>query len=197
MPGDGEIDPRIVRTRHVVRQAALVELASVGFGGFTMESVARRARVSKSTMYSHWDGKLSLIADALEHLNQQPEPAAGGDTAREQIAGLLHHLASAMRDPSLSATVPALVEAAERDDSIARFHHAYNDRRRQTLIDLICAGVERGELRGDLDAELAALALAGAIVYRRLMTATPLPDEQVDDLVEQVLGVSAGAPPRR
>lgn len=181
-------DPRIAHTRRVVRQAALDELADVGYGRFTIESVAQRAHVAKSTIYRHWDGRLSLIADALDALNQQPVPTPGDGTHREQIARLLRHLAEAMCDPTLSAAVPAMIEAAERDPGIARVHHRYNDRRRQTLVDVISAGIQTGEFPGRLDPELTALALAAPIVYRRLMTDQPFPQDRLDDLIDHVIG---------
>ncbi len=59
---DTAIDPRIERTRRVVLEATLDELASVGYGALTVESVARRAGVGKATMYRHWAGKLVDVA---------------------------------------------------------------------------------------------------------------------------------------
>lgn len=183
-------DPRIAHTRHVVRQAALAELGAVGYGKFTIEAVAARSRVAKSTIYRHWDGKVSLIADALETINTQPAAQLGEGTAREQIAVLLHHLVAAMDDPDLSATVSALVDAAERDPTIADFHHRYNDRRRQTLVDVIATGVTSGELDAALEPDLAALALAGPVIYRRFMTGQPFPADRIHDLIDQVIGPS-------
>ena len=59
---------------------ALSELAARGYGAFTIEAVAKRSGVAKSTIYRHWPGKLALIADALDTLNVQtpaePSPAA-------------------------------------------------------------------------------------------------------------------------
>jgi AcrR family transcriptional regulator len=182
------VDPRIVHTRQVVRAAALAELAAVGFGGFTIESVAARAGVGKSTIYRHWDGHLHLIADTLESLNQQPIPEPDGGNARNQIEQLLRHFAEAMAHPDLSAAVPALVEASERHPAIAKFFRDYNARRRQILVDAIKAGVDAGELSPHLDAELTALALAGPILYRRLMTDDPFAPDEVRKLVTTVLG---------
>ena len=60
-----DVDPRIERSRAVILEATLDELADVGYGAFTVEGVARRAGVSKATVYRHWDGKLELVADAV------------------------------------------------------------------------------------------------------------------------------------
>jgi TetR/AcrR family transcriptional regulator of autoinduction and epiphytic fitness len=68
--------PRVTRTRQVVRAAVLEELADVGHGQFTIESVAARCGVGKSTIYRHWAGKPELIIDAMRTLNTQPVPRA-------------------------------------------------------------------------------------------------------------------------
>lgn len=185
---DDTRDPRIAHTRHRVQRAAIAELGAVGYGALTIEGVAARSGVAKSTIYRHWTGTGPLIADALDELNQQPVPTPDGGTVRVQVIALLTHLARAMSDPELSATVPALVDGAEHDPTIARLFHSYNDRRRRALAEAIATGIATGELDGALDPELTALALAGAIVYRRLMTDTPLPADHIEHLVDQVLG---------
>ncbi len=112
---------RVIHTRQVVREAALTELAAVGFAGFTIETVAARAGVGKSTIYRHWEGHLDLIADTLESLNQQPVPKPDAGNVLQQIEQLVRRFTEAMSHPDLSAAVPALVEAFERHAHIARF----------------------------------------------------------------------------
>jgi TetR/AcrR family transcriptional regulator of autoinduction and epiphytic fitness len=169
----------------VVRRAALAELAAVGWGALTIEGIADRSGVAKSTIYRHWSGKAALIADAVDAGSTQPEPRASGDGVRAQVASLLGHLAGAMADPELSSTVPALVDAAERDPAIAELFQGHNRHRRQRLVDVLRAGVATGELPAHLDPVAAATALAGAVVYRRLMSAEP-----PDALLTAVLGPS-------
>jgi TetR/AcrR family transcriptional regulator of autoinduction and epiphytic fitness len=186
-PGQA-IDPRIERTRRVVRQAALSELGEVGYGAFTIESVAARSGVAKSTIYRHWPGRLALIADALETLNRQPDPDPGHGGPRDRITQLVRHLAAAFLDSDLSACIPALIDAAERDPDVRRFLHGYNARRRRALVVAIAEGCANGDLRDDIDPELAATALAGAIIYRRVMTDQPFDPAQVPALIGSVLG---------
>jgi TetR/AcrR family transcriptional regulator, regulator of autoinduction and epiphytic fitness len=185
---DGAVDPRVERSRRVILQAALGELGEVGYGAFTIESVAARAGVGKSTIYRHWPGKLALIADAFQTLNVQPAAPEEGGSPRERITRLLHHLAEGTVDSPLSACIPALIDAAERDPEVRRFHHAYNAARRQRLINVIAEGVAAGDFPAGLDPEIAALALIGPIFYRRLMTDTPFEPARVDELMETVLG---------
>lgn len=182
------MDPRIERTRHAVRHATLDVLGEVGYAALTIEAVAAAARVAKSTIYRHWPNKLDLIADALETLNEQPSPRLAPGTARHQVKELVEHLTTAFGDSVLSACIPALIEAAEHHREVAEFLHGYSARRRQTLIDVIQSGVSSGELPSHLNAELAAIALVGAVVYCRTMTSDPLPASRTRQLVFQVLG---------
>lgn len=172
----------------MIRQAALAEFGQAGYGGFTMESVAQRAGVAKSTVYRHWDSKLALIADALEILNEQPAPEPDDCTPRERVERLLRHLAEIVEDSTFSACIPALVDAAERDAAVRTFHHRYSASRRQTLVDAIAAGVASGDFPTGLDPDLASLALAGPIFYRRLMTGDPLGSALIPELINTVLG---------
>jgi TetR/AcrR family transcriptional regulator of autoinduction and epiphytic fitness len=187
-------DPRIERSRRVIRQAALAELAAVGYGAFSIESVASRAGVAKTTVYRHWGNKVALIADALETLNQQPDPRGGHDraggqaTPRQRVEALLRHLAEVLTRSTFSACVPALVEAAEHDPAVRDFYHAYSARRRQALTDAIADGIAAGDFPPEADPEEASLAMSGALFYRRLMTDRPYHPDDTTALIATVLG---------
>jgi TetR/AcrR family transcriptional regulator, regulator of autoinduction and epiphytic fitness len=180
-------DPRIERSRMVILRAAVEELAAVGYGGVTIESIAARAGVGKSTIYRHWPDKLDLIADAFETFHEQMVPDVGELSVRESVALLLWHVAQVVVDSTFSRCIPALIEGAERDPRVREFHHRYSAERRQALVDLITRGVRDGEVGADVDPELATSALLGAIFYRRLMTARPLDPDDASRLVDLVL----------
>src|SRR5258708_31813250 len=134
-------DPRIERSRLVIRQAALEELGAAGYGAFAIESVAARAGVAKSTIYRHWPDKLALIADAFETFHQQAVPDVQGVPPRQRVQLLVHHVAQVPVDSTFSACIPALIEGAERDPRVREFHHRYSAARRQALIDVIAEAV--------------------------------------------------------
>ena len=107
----------------------------------TIEAVAARAGVGKSTIYRLWPDKLGLIADAFEtfHERMVPEVWTQYRCARA-IALLLGHVAEVVVDSTFSRCIPAMIEGAERDPRVRGFFHAYSVERRQALIDLIVRG---------------------------------------------------------
>src|SRR5215470_11062672 len=181
------VDPRIERSRQVILRAALGELGEAGYGAFTIESVAARAGVAKSTIYRHWPDKTSLIADAFEAAHEHAVPSVEGLTTRESLQRLLCHVAEVVVDSVFSSCIPALIEGAERDPRLREFRDRYSALRRQSLTGLITRGLADGEFRAAVDPELAAQALLGPIFYRRLMTSDPFDPHRVDDLIDMVL----------
>ena len=138
------MDPRVERSRTVIRQAALEELAEVGYGAFTIESVAARAQAGKSTIYRHWRDKIDLIADAFERAHEHMVIATG--TATERITLLVHHIAEVLAHPTFSRCIPALIEGAQRDHRLREFHHRYSAQHRRILTELIIEGNGAGRI---------------------------------------------------
>lgn len=171
----------------VILRAAVEELAEAGYGGVTIEAIAARAGVGKSTVYRHWRDKLVLIADALETFHEQMVPDLRELPVRAALASLLRHVAEVLIDSTFSRCIPALIEGAERDPRVREFHRSYSAERRQAIIDLIARGIQEGEIRREIDPELATTALLGAVFYRRLMTSQAFNPDDADQLVTLVL----------
>lgn len=177
------VDPRIVRSRHVVLESAVAVLAEAGYGAFTIDAVAQRSGVARSTIYRLWSGRAELIESALNTLNVQPdEPVATPSLARDAVRGLIRHLDVGLNEGPVAACLPALIDGAERDPAVRRLHHGQNERRRARLAAAIGAATGNAD-----DADLLAHALAGAVMYARLMTDRRLNGQELDRLVDLII----------
>jgi AcrR family transcriptional regulator len=189
------VDPRVERSRRAILRAVLEELAEVGYGALTIESVARRAGVGKSTIYRHWRDKLSLIADAFRMLQEERDPELVTGSPRQKLERVLRHVADVVADSPFSACLPALIDAAERDRALRRFHHRFQAEARKPLVALISSGVATGDFPRRVDPEMAAFAFLGVIFFCRLMTGTAFPQERVRDLIRTIFGSNGKARP--
>ena len=184
--GGRELDPRVERSRRVILSAALDLLGETGYGGLTIEAVAARAGVGKSTIYRHWPGKLELVEDAIRTLKAHLTPPAPGNT-RERVIQLLQQVATRVADSTWSTCLPAIIDAAERDPEVKSIQRRLAMERRQLLIDVLAEGVEQGEVRAGRDLALVADCLVGPIMVRRLLLHEPFDPEAVPALVDEVL----------
>jgi TetR/AcrR family transcriptional regulator of autoinduction and epiphytic fitness len=179
-------DPRIERSRRVILEAVLEELGAVGYGALTIEGVAARAGVGKSTIYRHWSGKLELVEDAFRTLKATAVIPESGPI-RDRIVAFLEQMAELVEASTYSACMPALIDAAERDPQVRAFHCDFSAEKRAVLVDVLRTAVVDGELPADTDPGLLADALVGPIVMRRLMSYEPFDPKQVPALVDQIL----------
>jgi TetR/AcrR family transcriptional regulator, regulator of autoinduction and epiphytic fitness len=184
-----EQDPRVERSRRVILEAVLCELGEVGYGALTIEGVALRAGVGKSTIYRHWPGKLELVEDAFRTLKASVVVPEGG-TLRERVIGIIEQVAGLVQESTYATCMPALIDAAERDPKVRDFHNRFSAERRAVLVDVLRDAVNTGELPPTTDPELLADALVGPILLRRLMLAEPMGPEIAVALVDQLLPVT-------
>ena len=183
-----EQDPRVERSRRIILEAVLAELGEVGYGAMTIEGVAARAGVGKSTIYRHWPGKLELVEDAFRTFKAEVAAPSHG-SIRERVLAILEQVADLVAESTYSACMPALIEAAERDPRVHDFHCRFSAERRAVLVGLLRTAVQSGELAAGTDPEILADALVGPILMRRLMLGLPITRAIATDLVDQLLPV--------
>jgi TetR/AcrR family transcriptional regulator, regulator of autoinduction and epiphytic fitness len=184
-----EQDPRVERSRRVILQAVLDELGEVGYGTLTIEAVAARAGVGKSTIYRHWPGKLELIEAAFRTL-KAPVVVPDEGTLRDRVIAVMEQIAGLVEQSTYSTCMPALIDAAERDPKVREFHTRFSTERRAVLVGMLRDAAETGELPPATDPELLADALVGPILLRHLMLADPVDRSIAPAIVDQLLPAS-------
>jgi AcrR family transcriptional regulator len=182
-----DIDPRVERSRVQVLHATLELLGEVGYGDLTIEAVAARSGVAKSTIYRHWKGKLELVTDAFTELKVAESPPGPGPVA-QRVTEMLTELAADVIDPSWRITcLPALIEASARCEEVAEMSRDLSEAGMGRLMAVLDEGVAAGELPADLDTGLLADALVGPIFLRGLFHRRPVQPDEVAGLVALLL----------
>jgi AcrR family transcriptional regulator len=184
--------PRSPETQEKILKAAYEMLNEVGFMDLTIEGVAARAEVGKPTIYRRWKTKAALAMDAfLEAVN--PE-IAFSDTGSviEDFRQQMYKIVKLMN--SLKGEVLASVIGCgqSNEELIAAFRDNWLTPRRNEAKKVFQRGIARGELRENIDVEVAIDALYSPLFYRLLLKHQPLTEKFVNELVELVMkGVSA------
>ena len=179
-------DPRAVRSRRVIINAAVELLAEHGFAGTTIEAIAARSGAAKTTVYRHWPDKRAVLLAAVEAMVPSATAPDSG-TLRGDLVGFGHDLARIISTPPTSALVPALIDAAERDPEIARLLAEFTAQRRRPVHAAVERAVARGEVEDGRDAGLIDGLLLGPIFYRRLLSRQPVTEAFVESVVDTFL----------
>ncbi len=182
---DARVDPRVVRSRAAVLTAARELLREYGFGGVTIEGVAARSGVAKTTIYRQWTDSSHLLLDAFE-VGIVDDPVATTDDLEADLIACLRNLVNKLTDKDGSSMIPALIEASERDEDFRRISRPYIDARRKPITSRLRLAVRNGQLPSDTDVELVCAALVGPLFYRRLLTRQSLADKA---LLKRLVGM--------
>ncbi len=181
------MDPRIHRTRAKVLAATLELLAETGIGGLSIEKVAARSGVAKSSIYRHWPRLPPLVLEAFQSVNSPPPaPPESGD-AREDLRQFLRNLATTLTKAPWAPLMGTLTDAAERDPELRGLLAELITQRRAPLRDILVRAVRNGQLPQHTDPDLLAGVLGGTLFYRRVVSHEPVDASFVDRLLGQVL----------
>ena len=179
--------PRSPETRVKILKAAYEMLNEVGFMDLTIEGVAARSGVGKPTIYRRWKTKSALAMDAfLEAVN--PELAfLDTGTASKDFKEQMQKIVKLMNSPK-GEVLASVIGCGQADEElIAAFRENWLIPRRKDAIAIFQRGVERGELRADIDAEVAIDALYSPLFYRLLLKHQPLTNKFVNELIDVVI----------
>ena len=193
--------PRSHKAHTAILEAALTLTREVGYDAVTIEAIAARAGVGKSTVYRRWPSKELVIAEAVTRIGRTVAPPDTG-TVEGDVLVLMRVTTAMYRDAATGLLLSGLVAAMARSDRVADavrsgFVAVWRDATRAVLR----RGAARGELRANLDIDLALDLLSGPLFYRYLMLGQSLDERFTTAVVRTVLrGLAAterGATSRR
>ena len=189
-------DSRVEMSRQAILDATRQLLAEDGgVRGLTVEAVAARSGVAKTTIYRRWRDKWELALDAvmIDMLPHFDDPVDVDDTRKELIT-FIDPIIRFLASPPYGPAMQALVSVIASEPELAR---AYRERvvepRRVQLAPVIERGIARGDLRTDTDIQLLHEFLLGPTFYRLLLSGGSLDRRLAARLVD---GILTGFAPR-
>ncbi|HEX6681387.1 MAG TPA: TetR/AcrR family transcriptional regulator [Candidatus Limnocylindrales bacterium] len=184
--------PRSSRADEAILEAVLDLLSEgVTVDAISIEAVASRAGVGKATIYRRWSNKQAMLADAVRELKGTP-PEPVGSNVRERILSLLNASGKG-HDARAARIFPCLMPEVLRSDIAYKiWQEVIVEPRREVFRGVLRRAIDEGELRADLDLEVALSVLSGPILLNRMLRWNPgldddtLPEHVVDIVLEGI-----------
>jgi AcrR family transcriptional regulator len=180
---------RSARVREAILDAAFSELIDSGYAALSVEAVAARAGVNKTTIYRRWPTLDDLLVDALMEWSHDALPAQETGSIETDLLALGRQLADVLNAGVGRQVVGLVLTAGLRSAQLRETTRRYFDHQAERAIPVIARAIDRGELPADCDANALLTTFRAPLFYRMVTTGDPI-DE---DLITQAVRVTLAA----
>ena len=187
-PDDDTTKPgrrRSHQAHEAIMDATVAVLAETGYHRLTIEGVAARARVGKTTVYRWWPTKSRLVIEALSRRLILPPTEPTGDS-RHDVRAVIQRIVDTFGRPPLGDVLPALAVDLIHDPEASEQLRLMLGPRRAANAAIFYSAAGRGDLPHDVDVNLLLDIISGTILYRCLMSNHPTA-ALIDRLTDLVL----------
>jgi AcrR family transcriptional regulator len=175
------------RVRAAALAATLEELAAAGFASLSLERVARRAGVNKSTLYRRWRTREELVLEAM--LERAAEQVSVPDTGslRKDLLELARTAAANAATPEVAAMARAVAAESPHNGKLAAANRRFWAERLALDAVIVERAIERGEVAAGTESQRVIEAVLGPIHLRLLLTGEPVDRSFLETIVNIVV----------
>ena len=179
---------RSEESRTAILAATREELAENGWRKFSVDSVARRAKASKQTIYRWWPSVGAMCVDAGVELLARPG-LTGRDPA-ERVTDIFLPLESATRTGTGHAVLRAsLIAAADDTDAGEHWRAWLQDNLRTPLRNVLAELTAKRIVRRDWDIDIAMQLMLGAFWHRLVLMRAPIMEGHMKEQADRLLAL--------
>jgi AcrR family transcriptional regulator len=172
-----------------IHAAVLAELTETGYAGLALDRVAKRAGIGRASLYRRWTTKSELVADSLAGALPTVEAAPSTGSVRDDLLACFEQMHRLLDGPGRLALQAVAAELhGPADNALTTlFRDRVLEPRLQIVLDVLLAGVARGELRAEAAVPLLARTGPALLFQHLMMYGTPAPRTTVEDIVDRVI----------
>jgi AcrR family transcriptional regulator len=188
----GDVDARVRHSKEIVMATTYELLSEEGLAGVSVDAIARRSGVAKTTIYRHWPSREALLLDACAQLGPHFDiPDAG--TFSKDLRALAQRVFEQLLSGAYAAILLSLMDAAERNPDLAALLAAAEAKLVEAVRTVLARARVRRELRRVPDPSHVAALILGPLLYRRLFSHEPLSEAFFRLVVESVVRAADAA----
>ena len=170
-----------------VLRAALDLIAESGVESVSIEQVARRAGVARTTVYRRYTSRDDLVIAALV-ANEKAVLASFQVPDQPSLGDLVATWSAGLSDPRARRLLRRMMSVPRDHPKLwAAFREASVDSRDQGIHDLVVRAQEHGQLASDADLEMVRALLTGAVAVHLTNYPDDTPAEQIATYFWRVL----------
>ena len=177
-------DPRVHRSRAAVLDAAVALFLDGGVGAVTVDAVAARSGVAKTTIYRHWENRTELLLDVFQRFTLELATPPTGLPPEERVRLVLRQLAAQLTSPEWQRALPSLFGMARHKEEIAAIRDRLGHHQAQVISGVLRDAVAAGTLPPATDVREALFQLVGPVMMAALMTPATVDAAFADRLVD-------------
>ena len=160
--------PRSEEANRAAIEATVEVLLESGVEGVTLDEVAARSGVAKSTLYRHFGSKEAMIATAARGcVTEHPTPDTGN--LEDDLMFLFGRYEEADQVKRFPQLIPMLIDAGTRDPKMQEVVDEVIRERSRPIYTVVKLAQMRGEVSPELDLDAAVATIVGPLTYRRIV----------------------------
>jgi AcrR family transcriptional regulator len=193
------VDPRVEQSKALVRAAAEEAFLEGGFTGVTVDGVAARSGVARSTIYRHWPNRDALLAEVLGSFTVAIAVPPRDLGVEERLRLVVRQLAAVLADERWRRALPAMLDAmVQHRNELLVVMAATQHAQQRALTTVVADAIADGELPAGTDRLEVMRQLMGPLTVAAMFTPTSLDDALADRVVALLLAgrsaLGTGAP---
>jgi len=173
-----------------VLEAALSEIGASGWGSLSVERIAERSGVHKTTIYRRWGGADQVVLDALLNRGSEGIPIPDTGTLTGDLLALGRLIATMISEPVGRAVATAVLVEAD-SPTLSSLAQVFWSERFSRAAVIVERAIERGEVSGRADPNGMIEALASQIWFRIMMRRGAVTDDWISSVVDRTIDISA------
>lgn len=172
-----------------VLEATAEEIALSGYAALTLERVAARAGVNRTTIFRRWPTKKDLVLATMNRMTEQVRFDWDYGSLRADLAELIAVATRTVFAPGMVGMHKMMVEA-RGDAELGELARCIRDEKHDAAFALLARAEKRGEFRKDLDKELFLESLMGMLFAKVVFRHEPITSEFTRHMLDYLMKVA-------
>lgn len=179
--------PRSSESRDAILESARKLLLHTSVRDVSIEGIAKRAGVGKTTIYRWWPNKIAVVLDSILEKDVPAIDIVSGGSAEDMLVRALERFLKFMKGRTGQIVAGIFAEAQGNDEMLEVFQRHFMMNHIEILSNIIDQGKASGAFRSSIETDMAVSMIYGTVFYRLMAQNQSFSPEFADQVVMEAL----------